>query len=165
VRQRYFAGIANLGDVSFHASLNAAFARLDACAKFFHVIRAGLGCYSLEHHCLTGLGQVLDVHLEAFSDLTSPSRHPWAHLLGITQASARYFCRRHGTWEQQHGDDKKGRASDSNTCGHVNLLLDAVVSIIQQIEVIRYWTLDQHRYTHGAERNRKGGAHFHHSAE
>ena len=31
VRQRYFAGIANIGDVSLHAGLNAALARLGVC--------------------------------------------------------------------------------------------------------------------------------------
>ena len=37
--QRYFAGIANIGDVSFHAGLKAALARLGVCAKLFHVRR------------------------------------------------------------------------------------------------------------------------------
>jgi hypothetical protein len=34
VRQRYFAGIANIGDVSFHAGLNAALARLGVFSAF-----------------------------------------------------------------------------------------------------------------------------------
>jgi hypothetical protein len=39
VGHRYFASIANIGDVSFHAGLNAALARLSARAKLFHTRR------------------------------------------------------------------------------------------------------------------------------
>ena len=42
VRQRYFAGIAEIWDVSFYAGLNAAFASLGACAMLLHVSRTGL---------------------------------------------------------------------------------------------------------------------------
>ena len=35
------------------------------------------------------------------------------------------LCR--GTWEQQHRDDKKKRANDRKTCGHLNLLFEAAL--------------------------------------
>ena len=79
----------------FHAGLNAALARLDACALLFHVIRTGLGVYGLDQDVLALVGQVLDVRLEAVPDLASSSLHSWTLRLGITQASAGYFCRRH----------------------------------------------------------------------
>ena len=56
VRHRYFAGIANFVDVSFHAGLKAAFARLDVRAKLFRVSRTGLGIYYLEQHRLAVVG-------------------------------------------------------------------------------------------------------------
>ena len=52
VRQRYFAGIAEICDVSFYASLNAALASLRACAMLLHVSRTGFGIHSPEHHRL-----------------------------------------------------------------------------------------------------------------
>ena len=41
VHHRYFAGIANLGDVRFHAGLKAALARLGVRAIFFCAIEDG----------------------------------------------------------------------------------------------------------------------------
>ena len=111
VCKRHFAGIANIGDVSFHADFNAAFAGFRVCAKLFHVSRTGLGSYNLEHHRLAGLGQVLEVRLDAVPDPASARLHPCALRLDITRASARYFCRCQGTWEQQHGDAKKKESS------------------------------------------------------
>src|SRR6516225_8994209 len=134
VHHRYFAGIANFVDVSFHAGLKAAFAGLDIRAKLFGVSRTGLGIYHLEQYRLAVVGQVLDVRLEAVLDLPSASLHSWALRLGILQASAGYFHRRrHGRWEQQHGG-KKQRASDGNTCGHVNLLSGYVHGVTKCLE-------------------------------
>ena len=48
VHHRYFAGIANFVEVSFHAGLKAALARLGARAKLFRVSRTGLGIYHLD---------------------------------------------------------------------------------------------------------------------
>jgi hypothetical protein len=55
-RQRLLAGIANIGDVSFHAGLDAAPAGLGACAVLFHITRTGLHCHSFKQDFLTGLG-------------------------------------------------------------------------------------------------------------
>jgi hypothetical protein len=56
VRHRYFAGIANIGDVRFHAGLNAALTRLGVRAKLFNVSRTSLGVYHLEQHRLAVVG-------------------------------------------------------------------------------------------------------------
>ena len=88
VRQRYFAGIAKIGDFSFQAGFNFAAASLHACAMLFHVIRTGLDVYGLDQDVLALVGQVLDVRLEAIPDLASARLHPWALRLGILQASA-----------------------------------------------------------------------------
>ena len=93
VHHRYLAGIANFVDVSLHAGLKAAFARLDIRAKLFRVSRTGLGVYHLEQHRLAIVGEVREVRLEAVLDLASSSLHPWARRLGILQASACYFYR------------------------------------------------------------------------
>ena len=53
VRHRFFAGFANIGEVIFHAGLDAAQV---VGAKFRHVSSTGLYCYSLEHQGLTRLG-------------------------------------------------------------------------------------------------------------
>ena len=100
VRHRYFAGIANIGEMSFHAGLNAALARFDACAKLFHVSRTCLGVHSLEHHRLAALGQVLDVQLEAVLDLASPRLHACAKRLGITSGKRPLVLPR-----QEHGSN------------------------------------------------------------
>ena len=76
VDHRYFAGIANFVDVSFHAGLKAAFAGLDIRAKLFGVSRTGLGIYHLEQFRLAVVGQVLDVRLEAVLDLAPPACTP-----------------------------------------------------------------------------------------
>jgi hypothetical protein len=55
IRQRYIAGIAKIGEVTFHAGLNAALARLGVCAKLFHVSRTGFDVHSLEHQRLAAL--------------------------------------------------------------------------------------------------------------
>jgi len=88
VHHRYLAGIANLGDVRFHAGLKGAPASLGVRAKLLRVIRTGLGVCHLEQNCLAVIGQVLDVRLEAVLDLASASFHPGALRLGIFQASA-----------------------------------------------------------------------------
>ena len=88
VRQRYFAGIAKIGDFSFQTGFNFAAASLHACAMLFHVIRTSLDVYGLDQDVLALVGQVLDVRLEAFPDLASARLHPWALCLGILQASA-----------------------------------------------------------------------------
>ena len=62
--------------MSFDAGLNAALASLGACAMLLHVSRTGLGIYSLEHHRLAALGQILEVRLEAFPDLPPPGCTP-----------------------------------------------------------------------------------------
>ena len=89
VRHRYFAGIANIGDVSFHARLNAAFAGFGARAKLFHVIRTSFGIHGLEDDGLTAVGEVFDMRLEAVPDLSSARLNACAQRLGITHASAR----------------------------------------------------------------------------
>src|SRR6476646_12179280 len=63
VHHRYFAGIANLGDVRFHAGLKGAPASLGVRAKLFRVICTSLGVCHLEQHRLAVVGQVLDVRL------------------------------------------------------------------------------------------------------
>ena len=84
VRHRYFAGITSIGEMSFHAGLNAAFAGFDVCAKLFHVSRTCLGVHGLKDDRLAALGQVFDVQLEAVPDLASARLNACAKRLGIT---------------------------------------------------------------------------------
>jgi hypothetical protein len=88
VRQRYFAGIAKIGDVRLYAGLKSAPASLNARAKFFCVIRTGLDVYGLDQHRLAVVRQIRDVRLEAVLDLASSRLDPWALGLGILEASA-----------------------------------------------------------------------------
>jgi hypothetical protein len=66
--QRLLAGLANIGEMIFHAGLDPASAGPGACAILFHVRRTRLGCRSFKRQLLTGLGKVLKVCLEAGSD-------------------------------------------------------------------------------------------------
>ena len=74
MRQGHFASIANIGDMSFHAGLNAAFARFGIGAKLFHVSRTCFGVHGLKDDSLAAFGQVFDVQLEAVPDLASARR-------------------------------------------------------------------------------------------
>lgn len=86
--QRLLAGLANIGEMIFHAGLDPASAGPGACAILFHVRRTRLGCRSFKRQLLTGLGKVLKVCLEAGSDPAFSRVHTRTLCLDITHASS-----------------------------------------------------------------------------
>ena len=121
--QRYFTGIANIGDVSFYAGLKAALARLGVCAKLFHVSRTRLAVAALSTTVWQPSDRSLRCVLRQALILPPP---------GCTPAHSAFASLRQAPVTaadaMEHGSNnmaapKKERA-DSNACGHVYLLFE-----------------------------------------